>query len=643
MPRPSRRKTQSRNARSNVTHFCIKNCVRYVLSVARCGMTEAQANEFCLSNCIIPPTKVQFYVCQGNLIPIIENIARECCADERKKMNGPYFISYDGSWSSRRNASHCIVEFISPEGKIVDFDYLSRARLNGENPDNYDGPSNRMEDILVERMAAKWKADTNLIGFVHDGDVKTAKFWHIDIGIFPDPVEFHDPGHMKKTVGRLFDKYNTEKRLYGLKKLVLGQFSYICKLQKCDINEKVQRWENLEARLLQIVTTIHPNKKPFADHLIQMWHDPLQGFINETVNLVWMCSYADTQKNESFHSLKAKLAPKHIKWNTSWKLRMCLAIIRWNLGENARSYLDEKLGIQYSPLCSEMLSKLDRILQKRRIKSNSNQYRHHRNQQRNKKRSTNKASKEGHQYAGDGKKTATIITSFRPAQMILPGIVNIGQTCYLASVLQLLANSPIIEMFYNLERTDQNPLLLKLNQIFRQLNDHKNILNDQILDLLIETPDFSPNQPSDPIEYLICILNNIQTIRNRCNYLNCQKLHCPICNYTNTFFDRNLFIDIWSNAINENEGINLKTEEEVEFMCEGCRQQRMMELTNTYCYLPRFIFIQPSYANQENISKIQTNFSRRLHFYKNENQIQKRYTYKLNGVIVYSQSQNDNR
>ena len=67
-----------------------------------------------------------------------------------------------------------------------------------------------------------------------------------------------------------------------------------------------------------------------------------------------------------------------------------------------------------------------------------------------------------------------------------------------------------------------------------------------------------------------------------------------------------------------------------------------MELTNTYCYLPRFIFIQPSYANQENISKIQTNFSRRLHFYKNENQIQKRYTYKLNGVIVYSQSQNNN-
>ena len=219
------------------------------------------------------------------MIPIIENIARECCADESKKMTGPYFISYDGSWSSRGNASLCIVEFISPEGKIVDFDYLSRVRLNGKNPDNYDGPSNRMEDILVERMASKWKTYTNLIGFLHDGDVKTAKFWHIDIGIFPDTVEFHDLGHMKKTVGRLLDKYNAEKRL-----------SYICKLQKCCINEKVQRWENLEARLLQIITTIHPNKKLFTNHLIQMWHDPLQGFINETVNLVWICSYADTQK-----------------------------------------------------------------------------------------------------------------------------------------------------------------------------------------------------------------------------------------------------------------------------------------------------------------------------------------------------------
>lgn len=332
-----------------------------------------------------------------------------------------------------------------------------------------------------------------------------------------------------------------------------------------------------------------------------------------------------------------KLAPKHIKWSTSWKLRMSLAIIRWNLGENARAWIDEKLGIVYSPMCTELLSKLDRILQKRREKSNSNEYRHKRNQQRNKKRKTNKAAKDGHQYAGDEKKTATVITAFRPAQRILPGIVNIGQTCYLASAIQLLANSPIIEMFYQLERTDQTPLLRKLNQIFRNLNDGTNIQKDQLIDLLIETPEFSPYIPSDPIEYLTRVFNIIGNIGAQCNYLNCQKLHCPICNYTNTFFERNIFIDVWNNAINEKDFIYMMTEENIEFMCQGCRQKRMMEFTNTFCFLPRFIFIQPSYENNQNINNIQTNFSRQIHFLKIEDQVQRKFTYKLNGVIVYRQ------
>lgn len=95
-----------------------------------------------------------------------------------------------------------------------------------------------------------------------------------------------------------------------------------------------------------------------------------------------MCSMADTQKNESFHSLKAKLAPKHIKWGTSWKLRMCLALIRWNMSDEAHTWIDEKLGIQYSDICSEMLSQLDKILKKKRLGSHTNEYRYKRNIQR---------------------------------------------------------------------------------------------------------------------------------------------------------------------------------------------------------------------------------------------------------------------
>lgn len=53
----------------------------------------------------------------------------------------------------------------------------------------------------------------------------------------------------------------------------------------------------------------------------------LQKNISDSVQLQTL------KKNESFHSMKSRLAPKYIK-ETSWKLRMCLAVIRWNLGEN---------------------------------------------------------------------------------------------------------------------------------------------------------------------------------------------------------------------------------------------------------------------------------------------------------------------
>lgn len=128
---PNRRKIQSRNAATRQP-FRIKDCIRFVISVARCGMNRAQADEFCYSNDIIPPTKNQFYLCQGQLIPIIEMLARQCCEEERKKIVGPYIISYDGSWSSRRNATHCIVEFMNQRNKIVDFDFMSRIHLGKE-------------------------------------------------------------------------------------------------------------------------------------------------------------------------------------------------------------------------------------------------------------------------------------------------------------------------------------------------------------------------------------------------------------------------------------------------------------------------------------------------------------------------------
>ena len=39
---------------------------------------------------------------------------------------------------------------------------------------------------------------SNLMAFVHDGDIKTAKYWQLDDEILPEAAELHDPGYMKK-------------------------------------------------------------------------------------------------------------------------------------------------------------------------------------------------------------------------------------------------------------------------------------------------------------------------------------------------------------------------------------------------------------------------------------------------------------
>lgn len=183
MPRPKERTRQCRKiSLSKKVKYQIKDIIRYVISVAICGMSEQQAKKFLLYNDITPPTKSQFYECQRKLIPIIERLAREVCKKFADEMQNGFFIRYDGSWSQRRNAAHCLVELMNEAGKIIDFEYMSRIQCTYLRVEaGYFGPSNQMETLLVEMLSERWKDNPNLKGFVHDGDLKTAKLndWNI--------------------------------------------------------------------------------------------------------------------------------------------------------------------------------------------------------------------------------------------------------------------------------------------------------------------------------------------------------------------------------------------------------------------------------------------------------------------------------
>ena len=133
---------------------------------------------FLLSNDITPPTRSQFCACQQTLISKLEELSKWNCSQYMTHTEDVFYLRYDGSWSSRRNSTHFLVEIINDNGKIVDFDILSRIPCTRYRVyTGYFYHSNRMEDILIEQLAERWKNNPKLKGFVHDGDLKSAKFW----------------------------------------------------------------------------------------------------------------------------------------------------------------------------------------------------------------------------------------------------------------------------------------------------------------------------------------------------------------------------------------------------------------------------------------------------------------------------------
>lgn len=149
----------------------------------------------------------------------------------RDNLKGSFKIRFDGSWSCKRNAMHCIVELINDENKIIDFEIITRSEIDKsikakragdfQNDDvltwvddegKYLGPSNMMEDYFVAVMSSRWKEDPNLKSYIHDGDTKTPKYWKTDED-HGNISELHDIGHMKKCIKRMFKDHPNKSKI----------------------------------------------------------------------------------------------------------------------------------------------------------------------------------------------------------------------------------------------------------------------------------------------------------------------------------------------------------------------------------------------------------------------------------------------
>jgi hypothetical protein len=284
------------------------------------------------------PSKTKFYEERTVVCDAIVQLAQARCAEARRAMEAPAIISMDGSWSQRRNAPHCVVDFIDAQtGKIVDFEIIEKPF--GFFHGNYTGPSNGMEVEGIHRLIPRWKDDSRVVAFCHDRDAKTAKVirekWGID--------ELLDKNHVTKSFDRRIQKTSL---MDGLKIKLRKFFKVVLKLDE-SIDQKQAHWENAVQHYQGNHEHCLPHRADKKHKIIRDPHaiDALRQFLADTKDLIAKVRPGvSTQMCESFHSIKAKLASKDISWTSSWKARVASAILDVNC-RGWRLELYYKLGL----------------------------------------------------------------------------------------------------------------------------------------------------------------------------------------------------------------------------------------------------------------------------------------------------------
>lgn len=192
-----------------------------------------------------------------------------------------------------------------------------------------------------------------------------------------------------------------------MKKQIIYYFTYLIKTPKYTNDEKILKWRNLEDKLLE-----NPQPKSYLCQTSKRYkqsfkecNEILIEFIDNSLELFESFLITDAQTNESFHSLKSRFTPKIVCWKSSWKLRICLAVLQWNLGDEFRPFLEQKLDFSISEENSELLSRIEKSLKKKQVESKTPEARRKRNAQRKLKRNSNKDDPEGHKYKDSKQQT----------------------------------------------------------------------------------------------------------------------------------------------------------------------------------------------------------------------------------------------
>ena len=340
MSRPSRRKAHLSRARELKIQPQIKVAepVNYVFACIASGVSAMNSFIFMLLNNIMIPSATAFYRAQKRVCSIIYQLALDVVNGARTNMKNNTCISFDGSWSHRRNAMFCIVDFIDQtQKKIVDFSIKVK---NIKGISNYSGPSNMMESNALEELLIRWRNSDDakkVTLYCHDRDCKAKK---IVSRIMPNWQERNDPNHVSHTLNTLFKKHNgKENLLFGLKGKLMKLWNVLNKRYD-NVEERQNIWKNAPNHYCGTHTNCHHSPWDEKKILKKRWKKAdnenckkaLERFIEDTIGLFHKIEKnCNTQLCESFHSIKARFVSKTIAWGYSWIGRVAASILQFNV------------------------------------------------------------------------------------------------------------------------------------------------------------------------------------------------------------------------------------------------------------------------------------------------------------------------
>jgi hypothetical protein len=114
----------------------VQGAVQFAFTVIVNGGLDSQILQIMSFLNIVVPGKKTYYRVQSTVCQASVELATESCGRWRENLVPHSVIAMDGSCSQRRDASHCVVDFIDvASGKIVDFEILER--LIGFSGGNY--------------------------------------------------------------------------------------------------------------------------------------------------------------------------------------------------------------------------------------------------------------------------------------------------------------------------------------------------------------------------------------------------------------------------------------------------------------------------------------------------------------------------